>query len=180
MATVQHDRRAGQLSPTAQQHSSPAVQELLEEVWRRCGAPSDVVVEDEDVLSLHWVLFLHAFVNDDAALASRLHRMRMPVGQYTNFFFHVDGLVGLAVSDTRKTRHLVDQLMPSHKRHIFFGDDSACTERLDFSQFVALVATPSSRLRWWGGKNAGPAVGPAIQTAFDLIPLFESASLAPS
>ena len=156
LALVHHGRRRGQ---TTTRPAPPPLCELLKRNEHSVG--------DVGGVEVNWLLALRAFCEDDAALAAQLHRTLI-VGQCTNFFFHADGLVGLAIADTKTTRLLVDQFMPSYKLRIVFTQYESSVERLGFAQFVGFVANSSSApLRWWGGLDVCPVVvGPAIRAAF--------------
>jgi hypothetical protein len=156
LGLIHHGRCRGQ------QRSARSAPAALRELWNSVHDGPD----DTSELAVSWLLVLCAFCEDDAALAAELHGA-LTVGQYTNFFFHADGLVGLAVPDNKTLHLVVDKFMPSYKLRIVFNEELASVERLGFTQFVAFVANSSTPLRWWGGLDVSPVVvGPAIRAAF--------------
>ena len=73
---------------------------------------------------------------------------RIDKGPYTNFFFYVDGFVGLAVADTLQTHLFVHEFLPAFTGFIYYGHVTDPVLPLDVNQYIRLLKNQRD-VKWY-------------------------------
>lgn len=112
------------------------------------GMPSVLQTLTEGTMSIYWLMALRAIDTANIVLVRRLEKVLVK-GYYTNFFFHADGFVGLAVADTLQTRLFVHEFLPAYTGFIYYGHViESPVQCLDVNQYIALLQDQPD-LKWY-------------------------------
>ena len=111
------------------------------------GMPSVLQTLTEGMMSIYWLMALRAIDTANAMVLQRLEPILIK-GPYTNFFFYVDGFVGLAVADTLQTRLFVHEFLPAFTGFIYYGHVTDPVLPLDVNQYIRLLKNQRD-VKWY-------------------------------